>query len=411
MSDIAEHAPPPIPWFRIFSLATAQVVSWGTIYYSFTLFLGPMERELGWSTSDLAAGLTVAMLVSSLVAYFAGRWIDLYGGRALMTAGSLLAAILLAAMSQVDSQFVFYGLWAALGFVLATNLYDPLFTVLTIALRESAPRAITAVTLVAGFASTVFVPLTNLLIDTLGWRDAFLVLAAINLLVNVPIHATALKGLHYRDPPPPANADGRDRPAPDRPLRRAMRKPVFWSLLGTFFTHAFFYSSIPLHLIPLIISMDISKGTAVAVFAIIGPAQVLGRLFMAAMARILPLKYFGLVAFGLAAGGFALLFFLPASTTLFVVFAAFYGAANGMTTIVRATAVPEFLGRRGIGAIQGSIALPVTMMLAAAPYLASLIRQSAGSYDPVISLWFSLSLASVAGYSLAIWTGRRSSVD
>src|SRR5262249_37796615 len=159
-------------WPLVWSLALAQLVSWGSIYYSFSLFVGDMEAELGWGRPALNGALSLGLMASGLAAYPVGAWIDRHGGRAVMTAGSLLGAALLLAWSQIHSLVGFYLLWLGLGLALSATLYDPVFAVVTRRFPHSYRTRITALTLIGGFASTVFIPLTKLFIDTLGWRHA-----------------------------------------------------------------------------------------------------------------------------------------------------------------------------------------------------------------------------------------------
>ena len=159
-------------WPLLWALAAAQVVSWGSVFYSFSLFVVPMEAELGWSRAAINGALTIGLLTSGFVAYPVGTWIDRHGGRWLMALGSVLATLLLAAWAFVESLIAFYAIWLGLGFALAATLYEPVFAVVTRIFPDSYRSRITALTLVGGFASTVFVPLTQLFISTLGWRDA-----------------------------------------------------------------------------------------------------------------------------------------------------------------------------------------------------------------------------------------------
>src|SRR5690606_9753672 len=131
---------------------------------------------LGWSRTAINGALSLGLLAQGLCAYPAGAWIDRYGGRRLMTAGSLLGALLLTAWSQVDSLFLFYGIWLGIGAALAATLYEPVFAVLTRRFPQTFRTRITVLTLVGGLASTAFIPLTQLLIEQFGWRSALLVL-------------------------------------------------------------------------------------------------------------------------------------------------------------------------------------------------------------------------------------------
>ena len=118
-------------WPLVWALALAQLVSWGSIYYGFSLFVVPMEAELGWSRAAINGALSLGLLVSGACAYPVGAWIDRHGGRAVMGAGSALGAALLAAWSRIDSLAMLYVVWLGLGAALACTLYEPVFAVLT----------------------------------------------------------------------------------------------------------------------------------------------------------------------------------------------------------------------------------------------------------------------------------------
>ena len=140
------------------ALAVAQLVSWGSIYYAFSLFVVPMEGAMGWSRTATNAALSVGLLISGLAAYPVGTWIDHGHGRRVMVCGTVLAAAMLALWSQAHSLVTLFVVWIGLGVAMAATLYDPVFAVITRDFPRSFRTRITLVTLVAGFASTVFHP-------------------------------------------------------------------------------------------------------------------------------------------------------------------------------------------------------------------------------------------------------------
>src|SRR5689334_3782038 len=169
-----------LPWRLVAPLSVAQIVSWGSLIYAFTLFIEPMGREFGWSKEALSAAYTLGLMASGLGAIPVGHWIDRGHGRLVMTGGSLLAALSLALWSQVAAYPAFLAIWIGIGFAMSATLYEPGFSVLSRSLGSSSRRGITAMTLVGGFASIVFIPLMHGLIDHLGWRGALLALAGLN---------------------------------------------------------------------------------------------------------------------------------------------------------------------------------------------------------------------------------------
>src|SRR5262249_29489045 len=155
--------------------------SWGTLFYAFSLFVVPMHESLGWSRSLLNGALSLGLLSTGIVALPVGAWIDRHDGRSVMTLGSLPVGLLLLAWAHAATTWVFYLLWLLLGVSMAGVFSEPAFAVIMAAFGPDYRRGITALTLVGGFASTVFMPVTQLLITAVGWRHALLVLGGLNL--------------------------------------------------------------------------------------------------------------------------------------------------------------------------------------------------------------------------------------
>ncbi len=189
MSQAASPAPAQAASFgTVAALGIAQIVSWGSLYYAFSFLITPLMEASGGDKPTVFAAFSLGLLVSGLLSAPVGALIDRRGGRGVMTAGSLAGAVLLASLSHVQSVVALYAVWAGLGAVMAATLYDPAFAVITRLFSANYRRAITTLTLFGGFASTVFWPLTQFLIAEIGWRQALLVLAALNLAVCVPVH-------------------------------------------------------------------------------------------------------------------------------------------------------------------------------------------------------------------------------
>ncbi|HWI28500.1 MAG TPA: MFS transporter [Stellaceae bacterium] len=384
-------------WLLVWALALAQVVSWGSIYYSFSLFVVPMERDLGWSREWLNGALSLGLLASGLMAYPVGALIDRGFSRSVMALGSLLGATLLALWSRVESVALFYLLWLGLGVALAATLYEPVFAVLTRHFPESYRTRITALTLIGGFASTVFVPLTQFFITSFGWRGALLALALCNLALALPVHALLLG-----EGPRSAKTGQEDSAARalDRAaLRRALRHPVFWALAVCFTAYYANFAALTFHIIPLLDERHVPMSIIVAAIAVIGPAQVLGRIVLLALGRKLSAAIAGRIAFLAFPVSVLMLISAHRSTAALFAFAAVYGAANGVITIVRGLAVPELLGREAYGAINGALTLPANLARAAAPFGAALLWAAAGGYGAV--LWAITAGGAVA--AVAFW--------
>jgi MFS family permease len=386
-----------MPWAFVSALSLAQLVSFGTIFYAFALFVDPMEQELGWSKSALTAAYSLALGTSAFFAVPVGRLIDLGHGRAVMTGGSVLAAVLLVLWSRIDSYLVFVLVWAAMGLSMSSVFYEPGFAVLARRLGFLTRRGITFMTLVGGFASTVFIPLTHLLIEHLGWRNALLVLAGLNLVICAVIHAVFI---------PPA-LKTTSQPAGEQPrtvpssARSVMLRASFWCFVTSNVLQGLIAAGMPIHLIPILTEKGYSLEMAVLAFSILGPAQVAGRMAMALGERVFGMKGTGIVTLSLGVLAFGLLPLLPAGSWLVAAFVALFGASNGMMTIVRALLPPELFGRENYGVIQGMIAMPVRLTTASSPFLFGALWAWWGSYTAVMVLCLSFSVASL-GFYLAV---------
>jgi predicted MFS family arabinose efflux permease len=375
-----QHPPEPHSSHLVWALSGAQLVSWGVLYYAFSLFVVPMESELGWSRTTLNGALSLGLLAAGAFAYPVGTWIDRHGGRLIMAIGSLLGVAMLLAWSQVTDIVAFHAIWVGIGIAQAATLYEPAFVVLTRLYHQSFRTKITMMTLVGGLASTVFIPLTQLLIDTLGWRHALVALAAIVALACLPVHVFMLRD---RDAGPKALAAAA--PLLGRAaVAKAMRTPVFWGLMVCFIAYYATFSALAFHLVPLLTDRDFAPATIVGALAVIGPSQVAGRVLLLVLGRRARTATIGRIvmfAFPISA---LLLIFLPRSLAAVIAFAVLYGIANGIMTIVRGTAVPDLLWREGYGAINGALSLPSTIAKAASPFGAALLWSWSGGYEAVL---------------------------
>lgn len=258
-------------------------------------------------------------------------------------------------------------------------------------------------TLVGGFASTVFMPLTQLLIDWLGWRPALVVLGVVTLTVCGGIHWFLLTPSDRPEAPPAPAAETEDR----SPLRRAIRTPAFWGLLIALSSHGAAQTALIFHLVPLLNERQMDTATVVAILTIIGPMQVLGRVLVVAFGKNLSARTIGSFSLLVQPLAMLVLIWLPPTAVWAGLAIAVYGAANGVTTIVRGTIIQEVLGRAGYGVISGAISFPATILRALAPVVAALVFDLAGDYDRVLWLIFAVYFAAALAFLVAVlWRPR-----
>jgi MFS family permease len=386
-----------MPWRFVSALSFTQLISYGTLFYAFALIIEPMERELGWSKTALTAAYSLALVSSAFFAFPVGRLIDRGYGRAVMTGGSILAALFLALWAWTDHYLPFVLIWLGIGAAMSAVFYEPGFAVLASRLGLLTRRGITIMTLVGGFASTVFIPLTHVLIEAYGWRGALLVLAALNLAICAVLHASSIPAAPTR-PKQSGESHIAARPASDP--RRVLTKPAFWLFVVTSVLQGIISTGIPVHLIPILLERGFTIDAAVAAYTVIGPAQVAARFMTGFGERAMSLRGIGVATMALSVLAFALLPFIPGGSWLILGFAALYGAANGMLTIVRALLPPELFGREDYGAIQGMIAMPVRIAMAGAPFAFGALWAWRGNYDAVVLLCLGMAVCAFGAFML-----------
>ncbi len=371
------------PFGRIvWPLAIAETIVWAAMFYSFPALLLQWERDLGWSKIELSGALTLALIVSALLAPVVGRLVDHGLGRYVFTGSAVLGALLLVLLSRVTTLWQFYAIWLALGVAMSGSLYEACFAVLTRAMGADAKKAITLVTLVAGFAGTVSFPSAHALAAIVGWRGAVLTFAIAVAFVAVPLIwfacRTAEDSGKTRAPSTSAKAGD---------VLRIFRRATFWLLAVSFAMIAFDHSILLTHLLPILDERDIHSEAAILTASMIGPMQVAGRLaMMAAERHVSTLCIFAACFVAMSISALSL---LGAGTTpvLLVTFVLFQGAGYGVTSIMRPVVIAEFLGREDFGVIAGMLAIPFLTATAAAPTIAALVWEK-GGYDWVIWLAF-----------------------
>jgi predicted MFS family arabinose efflux permease len=366
------------------ALGVAQICSWGSLYYSFPLIAEAMRLDLGWTKNQIYGAATLGLVLAGLAAFPVGAAIDEGRGRYVMATASVAAGILLAAWSFVTNLAVLYIILAGIGCLQAATLYEPAFAV--VARRVGAVHArkgITALTLWGGFASTVFIPLVQFLIDKVGWRDALMFLGGINIFVCGTIYFLAINPAHDSSAIVP-HPVGRIPLRGSRAVAWASRQPVFWALAFSLVSYAATFSALTFHLYPFLLERGLDATGVVMVMATIGPAQVAGRVLVWAFASEAPVRTIGsmiVAVFPAAVAAFAL---APAETLMLAAVAACYGAANGMITIVRGMAIPEMVSREAYGAINGALVGPMNLVQAISPLAAAWLWSKTGNYEAVM---------------------------
>ncbi|MEV4353800.1 MFS transporter [Nonomuraea sp. NPDC049625] len=359
---------PKSPMWMIGALSITQTAGYGVLYYAFSVFIPPMSRDLHAGVAQLTGAITLAVLVSGVAAPLIGRWLDRHGGRGLMTVGSVLGGLAVLAWSQVRSVAQLYLVCGVLGVASAMVLYEAAFAVIVAwfdATRRA--RALLAVTVVAGFASSIFLPLTGFLVDLYGWRQALVILAAGYALTSVPLHALAV----------------RSRAAPPHVNRReivgaALRERPFWLLAAAFLTQTGAVSVMGVLLVTYLIALGHSPLFAAGVAGLLGVLSVTGRLVTTGLQGRWSVALITAVMFGVQGLAAVLLPLVGRSAAGAVAGVVLFGLGFGVGTIARPALLADRYGTGAYASLSGALALPITVAKAVAPLMAAGIAQFAG---------------------------------
>jgi hypothetical protein len=391
------------PWRLVPALGIAQIISWGALYYAIAVLGASIGGDLGLSPAHVFGAFSAGLLLSGLTAPVAGRAIDRWSGRIVLTMGSVVAALALFFLSRVSSALEYYLAWCLGGVAMGLTLYDPAFATLSQHFVTSYRKALTALTLFGGFASTVFWPLAQLCLVHLGWRDTLAVFATLELAVCLPLHWWLIpaRGRTGRGEGPDER-QGAQRPPP------ASTAPQFVALASSFALNAFVFSAMSAHLIGMMRGGGMTADDAVWIAALIGPMQVVGRIVEITVGRNLRAATVGVIAVGLLIVAMLVLLAGPRiSVSAALIFVVFYGLSNGVMTIVRGTVPAEFFGRAAYGSLLGRLAAPSLVARAAAPVaLASLAAPQISPQGSILVLLL-LAALSAAAFIVAIRMARR----
>lgn len=364
------------PYPLISALGFGQLVAWGSFYYVFVTLTDPMAAEFGWTKTQINGAVSVVLAVTGLCSYTRGRWIDRFGGRLMMTSAAFGGAVLLILWSRITALWQLYAIAVGIGIVSAMTLYEAAFAVVARMLGAEYRKAIIVITLFGGLASTTFVPLTQALVDSFGWRDALKALAVIQLPFCAGIPYVLLRGRETTD----RDAGTIRARTAAASIRPALAHPVFWLLALSFVSFAIMFTSLVFNIVPMLRESGYTTAEAVAAYACIGPSQLAGRTAILTLERFISLTAAGLIGTLFPVLAMIILITLHAHSPFVFVFAIAFGTGMGVKTIVQATAAPEILGHAAYGALQGALMLPVYLAQAGAPLLAAWIWQLRGDY-------------------------------
>ncbi len=356
------------------ALGVTQTIGYGTLFYAYGVLAPAISADFGMPVTWFFAAFTVGLLLGGLLAPVVGRMLDRHGARPVLSLGSILAACALLLCAISPSIWVFALAVVLMEAAACMVLYETAFGGLTQIYRHEARRRITAVTLIAGFASTVFWPLTQFMLAGIGWRWTFAVFAIAHIAICLPLHWRMMRAaLPLRKLV--SNAPRAEEPAI---LLGADRRRAIWLYAAAVCVSGLVYASTPIHMLAIIEHEGFSAETAALIAMLMGPAQVLARIVEVAMGHRFDALMTGRVALATLLIAPLLLLTFSGSAVAVGAFAALYGASQGLITIARGTVPLQLFGPHGYGALVGRITGLRFMINAGAPFAFSLVAAGGG---------------------------------
>ncbi|MFI6499881.1 MFS transporter [Nonomuraea typhae] len=363
------------------ALAVTQTIGYGVLYYAFSVFLTPMARDLHAPHAQIAAALTLSILITALCAPAAGRWLDARGGRGLMSTGSILATTAVLAWSQVETLAQLYAAFAAIGVACAMVLYEAAFAVIIAWYgtdEKGRAGGLLALTIVAGFASAIFIPLTGLLVEVYGWRHALIVLALLYGMTSIPLHALAIRRRAAAARTPAATADRAEI------VRTAVRRRPFWLLVIAFTANGGAVATIAVLLVTYLIHLGHSPVLAATLAGLLGVLSVTGRLITTGLQTRLPAALIAAAIFALQGVAVLLLPLVGQSVAGAAGCVLAFGLGFGIASITLPHLLVHRYGTAAYATLSGRIAVFSVADKALAPLGALALAQAVG-YTPVMA--------------------------
>jgi MFS family permease len=380
-TTVAER--PPVS--AILALGLTQVIGYGSLYYSFSILAPAMAHDLNWSSEWIFGALSVALLIGGLAAPTMGKWIDRFGAGRVMTAGSAIAAAALAACALSSGKIAFVVTLIAIE--TASNLvqYGAAFALLVQIRPKVAQRSITYLTLIAGFASTIFWPITTALQAHMSWQSVYFCFAALNIAVCLPIHAWLAFGASK------SRKEGAGGPAKhvEPSLAPSIRMPAFVLMVTGFALESFVNAALLVHMVPVLSGLGLGA-MAVMVGTLFGPSQVLSRFTNMVFGVGLSQLTLALISAVLLPSALVILIVTAPSVPGALVFAVVFGLGSGLSSIVQGTLPLALFGSEGYGKRQGQVLAIRLVISSTAPFILAFLMENIG-------VSWSLTVAAIVG--------------
>jgi predicted MFS family arabinose efflux permease len=377
-------------------VGAAQVISHAGAYYLPAVMAVPASIELSISSATVYAGLSLALAVSGLAGPTAGKLVDRFGGRPVLIASNLLLAAGLSLLALAQGLSLLLLAYAVLGLGMATGMFEVAFAAIVRIFGKKSHNALVGVTMVAGFASVAGWTISVFVEARYGWRGVCWFWAAMNVLVALPLNMLIPRASDSADPAAPAESHNQTAQPSTVVLDPKREKYITVLLAFVFASSGFISMGMMSHLPRLLEGVGVPLLVAFSIGALVGPAQITGRILdFSFLRRLHPLIGTRIAALAHPLGIAALVVLGAPFAALFVIL---HGLGNGILIIARGTLPLALFGPQGFGRRQGWLTMPAKFAQAIAPFTFGLALTQWGT--GVLWLTFGLAMCSFAALCL-----------
>ena len=366
----------------VLGLGVTTTIGYGTLYYSITIMSEELAREFLWSKSFIFGILSLGILLGGFLAPIVGKFLDKHGAREIMSVGSILCAFGLFSLSTIETKTDYILAILFLETVSVLVLYEAAFVAFSQLAGVKARLPIIQITLMAGFASTIFWPLISYLLTITSWREVYQILALFHIFLALPIHYFVLK--------PNLKVDNKDLEEETFTdcicLEGKSRKRSLILLAIAFSLIAIPVTAMQTQFLAIFKGFGIEMATAVALGAIIGPSQVVARVVDMVFSKKSTPMVTAVVSTSIMALGLVVLLFSGYDYMFALLFVVLYGAGQGLTDIVRGTLPLYLYGKDGYGKTTGGLNLFRLIVTAMVPFGFAYILETFGAKNSVLFL-------------------------
>ena len=381
-------------------LGLTQILAWGSSYYLLAVLAPAIAADTGWPLAWIVGGLSLGMIAAGFVSPRVGRTIERHGGRPVLAVSAGLFAVGLCGLAIASNLPVYLAAWLVVGLAMGAGLYDAAFATLGRLYGQNARQPITILTLFGGLASTACWPLSAYLETSLGWRGTCLTYAALHLAIALPLYVLTLpRRPDSEGPPTHVESEPGRLPANTADASRASR-PLFLLLAATITLGSAVSALVSVHLLSILQGRGVALAAAVALGALVGPAQVGARAIEMLIGRYHHPIWTLIASTVLVAAGLGLLW---TGLPIMAVALALYGAGIGIESIARGTLPLALFGATGYATVIGRLAMPSLLAQAASPILGALLMQRVGADGTITTLLGAAVLDILLVAALFIW--------